>query len=139
MITKERIQVFKQIGSDLSQRRKEINVSLKEAENATSIRMSYLQAIEEGAVHKLISPVYAQGFVKQYATYLGVDGEKILREHPDLFQRLDNQDFVYGIGTLEKRGTPVTHVKWFPNAVWIALFGGVLLVAWFAARYFEVF
>lgn len=138
MITKERSEVFKSIGQKLSQRRKEMNVSLKEAENSTSIRATYLQAIEEGAVHKLISPVYAQGFVKQYASYLGLDGEKMLREYPDLFQRLEKQDFTYGIGTLEKRGAPVANVKWFPNALWIVLFGGVLLLGWLFARYFEI-
>ena len=69
---------MKSIGEIFKQRRKEMNVSLKEAENATSIRMSYLQSIEDGDVSKMISPVYAQGFVKQYATFLGMDGDKVI-------------------------------------------------------------
>lgn len=138
MITKERIDIFRNFGTQLSQRRKEMNVSLKEAENATSIRMSYLQAIEEGAVQKLISPVYAQGFLKQYANYLGLDGEKMVREYPDLFQRLDQQDFSYGIGTLETRGNPGANVKWLPNSFLIVLFVAVIALAWFIAHYFEI-
>ena len=54
------------IGDLFSLRRKELNLALKDVENATSIRTNYLQAIEDGKMDKLISPIYAQGFVKQY-------------------------------------------------------------------------
>ncbi len=70
---------IKSFGEQLKQRRKEMNISLKEAENATSIRIGYLQAIEDGEFKKLISPVYAHGFVRQYAAFLGVDGDQIIR------------------------------------------------------------
>lgn len=129
---------MKSIGETFKQRRKEMNISLKEAENATSIRMSYLQSIEEGDVSKLISPVYAQGFVKQYAGFLGMDGDKIVKEHPEAFARAEAQEFSYGIGTLEVRGNPGAGVKWFPNAIWVLVSVGVLLVAWYLARFFEL-
>ena len=126
------------IGAIFKQRRKEMNLSLKEAENATSIRMNYLQAIEDGEVNKLISPVYAQGFVKQYAIFLGVDGEKIVRDHPEIFSRPEAQEFAYGIGTLEHRGNLGAGIKWFPNALWIFAFALVTVIAWYIARLFEV-
>src|SRR5581483_1377515 len=97
---------MKNIGEVFKQRRKELNFSLKEVENATSIRLSYLQAIEEGAVNKLISPIYAQGFVRQYAAFIGIDAEQIIRDHPEIFNSSQNQEFDYGIGTLEMRGNP---------------------------------
>ncbi len=131
-------QDIKTIGENLKQRRMERNVSLKEAENATSIRMTYLQAIEEGEMNKLISPVYAQGFVKQYAAFLGMDGDKLVRENPEVFNKQERQEFSYGIGTLEVRGNPGANVKWVPNAIWLAAFLGILAVAWYAAKYFEV-
>ncbi len=131
-------QEIKNIGESLQQRRKEMNLSLKEAENATSIRIAYLQALEEGEISKLISPVYAQGFFKQYATFLGMDGDRIVREHPENFNRTEVQDFAYGIGTLEVREKPGAGIKWFPNAVWIILFILTLLAAWYLAKYFEV-
>ena len=126
------------LGDSLRQKRKEMNVSLKEAENATSIRMGYLQAIEEGEMGKLISPVYAQGFFKQYATFLGMDGERLVRDHSEIFNRPEPQDFAYGIGTLEVRGNPSAGIKWVPNVVWLSAFFIVLLMAWFFARFFEV-
>lgn len=130
---------MKAIGDFFKQRRKENNLSLKEVENGTSIRMNYLQAIEEGEVHKLISPVYAQGFVKQYAVFLGVDGEKIVSEHPRIFNRPAPQEFAYGIGTLEMRGQPGAGVKWFPNAMWVGFTLLVVGLAWLLARYLELF
>lgn len=115
-----------------------MNLSLKEAENATSIRTSYLQNIEEGELGKLISPVYAQGFVRQYASLLGIDGDKIVRENPELFNRHEAQEFSYGIGTMEVRGNPGAGVKWFPNAIWAIGTLVVLLLAWYFAKLLEV-
>lgn len=126
------------IGDVLKQKRKEMNLSLKEAENATSIRMSYLQALEEGDMSKLISPIYAQGFLKQYAIFLGLDGEQMVQENQDLFTRTPAHDFSYGIGTLEMRGNPGSGIKWLPNALWIFAFALLLFIAWVTARYFEV-
>lgn len=131
-------QQLNEIGQSLRQKRKEMNLSLKEAENATSIRMVYLQALEEGEMGKLISPVYAQGFFKQYASFLGMDGETIVRQNPEIFNRHEIQEFAYGIGTLESRGNPGAGVKWFPNAMWIISFILVVLLAWYMARFLGV-
>jgi cytoskeletal protein RodZ len=129
---------MKEVGETLKRKREELNLSLKEVENATSIRMSYLQAIEDGDGTRLISPVYAQGFVKQYAIYLGLDGEQLVQQHPEIFNKPENQHFDYGIGTLEKRGSPGAAVSSMPNAVWGALFIGLLLTAWVLARYLDL-
>ena len=129
---------MKNLGETFKTRRKEMNVSLKEAENATSIRASYLNSIEEGDVSKLISPVYAQGFVRQYATFLGLDAEKIIKDHPAIFNRTEVQEFSYGIGTLESRGNPGAGVKWFPNAMWVLFSVLILVAAWYLAKSLEL-
>ena len=128
---------MKLVGEQFKQRRKEMNLSLKEVENATSIRMNYLHSIEEGEVNKLISPVYAKGFVRQYASFLGMDGNAVIEEHPRIFNRVAPQEFAYGIGTLEVRGNPGTAVKWFPNAAWLLAIVSFLFFAWSLARYFD--
>lgn len=127
-----------QIGDVFKQKRKERNLSLKEAENATSIRMSYLRAIENGEIGKLISPVYAEGFVRQYAIFLGIDGDQIIKDNQEVFSRRVVQDFAYGIGTLEVRDNPGAGVKWLPNALWIGAFALLLIAAWYMARLLEV-
>ena len=126
------------IGEVFKQKRKERNLSLKEAENGTSIRMSYLKAIENGEINKLISPVYAEGFVRQYAIFLGIDGEAIIKENPAIFSHRIHQEFDYGIGTLEVRDNPSAGVKWLPNALWIGAFALLLIIAWYMARLLEV-
>ena len=130
---------IKEIGDIFKKRRKEMNMSLKEIENATSIRTGYLQAIEEGEMDKLISPIYAQGFLRQYANFLGIDGDAIIRENAHHFMRLENQEFSYGIGTLEMRGNPGAGVKWVPNLLWIGAFGGLFLAAWYLAKYLDLY
>jgi cytoskeletal protein RodZ len=129
----------KHIGELFNQRRKEMNLGLKEVESATSIRSNYLQAIEEGQLAKLISPVHAQGFIRQYASFLGLDGEKLLKEYGHGFQMPGmKQEFSYGIGTMEARGTQNGGVKSLPGVVWIALSALVILAAWFFAKFLDV-
>ena len=126
------------MGEMFRARRKELNLSLKEVENATSIRTVYLQAIEDEQMEKLMSQIYAMGFAKQYAAFLGLDGERIVNEFASHFARPAAQEFAYGIGTLEMRGNPGASVKWLPHAVWIGAFLLLALGAYYFARLLEV-
>ncbi len=131
-------QDLKGIGDMLRSRRKEMNLSLKDVENSTSIRSGYLQAIEEGQMERLISPIYAQGFAKQYAIFLGLDGERLIADSQDIFKKNIQQDFAYGIGTLEPRGNHGAGVKWMPGSFWIAAFFVLMVIAYYAAKMLEV-
>lgn len=126
------------IGVQFAERRKELKLSLKEVESATSIRTSYLEAIESGNMEKLISPVYAQGFVRQYAAFLGLDGDRIITENPEIFRRPISQEFSFGIGTLESRNHAVSPVKGVPSILWILAFSLVLVTAYFLAKSLNV-
>lgn len=129
----------KSLGGLLASKRGELNLSLKEIEAATSIRMNYLQAIEEGQIGKLISPVHAQGFIRQYASFLGLDGEKLIKEYCNGFQMPAlKQEFAYGIGTMEVRGTQGGGVKSLPGMLWVGVLALVLVAAWFFAKFLDV-
>jgi cytoskeletal protein RodZ len=130
---------LKRVGIMLKTKRKELNLSLKEVENSTSIRTGYLEAIEEGKVHHFISGVYAVGFFKQYAAFLGLDPDKIIRENPQAFKMpSEKHEFAYGIGTLEVRGSMGGGVKWFPNLIWAGISALVLVSAWYLAKYLGI-
>lgn len=129
---------MKKIGEMFKERRTERSLSLKEIETATSIRTNYLQAIEEGEVFNVISPVYAQGFIKQYAQFLGLDGNRILKDQVPPRKDTVKHDFAYGLGTLEVRPTPGQGMKWFPNFVWVGLGALVIVAAWLFAKYIGV-
>lgn len=130
---------LKRVGSVFRSKRKDLNLSLKEVENSTSIRAGYLEAIEEGAIYQFISGVYAVGFMKQYASFLGMDFEAMVREMPHAFRHpQEKHEFDYGIGTLEVRGSLGGGVKWFPNLIWALASAIVIVIAWYLAKYLGV-
>lgn len=63
-------------------------LTLDEVSKATKIRINFLSAIENGDYQKLPSSTYAQGFVKNYAEFLGLSKNEILA----LFRREFNED-----------------------------------------------
>lgn len=133
-------ETLKNLGNALRAKREELNLSLKEVENATSIRTLYLQAIEDGRVGHFISNAYAQGFIRQYANFLGMDGDMLIKDHPDAFRLpAEKQDFAYGIGTLEVRGSPHGGVRWMPNLLWGGAFVLIAIGAWYFAKFLGVF
>ncbi len=131
-------ETLKEIGDLLRRRRTERGLSLKEIENATSIRSTYLQAVEDGKVLSMLSPIYAQGFIRQYASFLGIDGDSIIRKHPEIFLKREKHEFDYGIGTLEMRGSPGSGVRWAPNAVWIGAFVLLAATAYYIAKLLDL-
>ncbi|MBI78240.1 MAG: hypothetical protein CMM53_10760 [Rhodospirillaceae bacterium] len=61
---------------------------LFEVANDLRIREVYLQAIEEGRFDQLPGPTYATGFVRAYATYLGLDVKEVMQ----CYMEVTNQD-----------------------------------------------
>ncbi len=130
---------MKQLGMAFKTKRKELNLTLREVENTTSIRSPYLEAIEEGSIHQFISGVYALGFIKQYGAFLGFDMEGMVRDNPNAFKMpLEKHEFSYGIGTLEMRGNVGGGVKWLPNLLWAGAAALILVAAWFLAKFLGV-
>lgn len=132
-----------ELGEQLRRRREEKNLTLKEVENATSIRLNYLDSIEQGEIGKLISPVYAQGFIKKYAAYLEVDGEQLIAQFPHikkiLTQRAANQDNLSFLSTIEVRNSQGSDVKWLPNLLWVGGISFALFLFWMLAKSFGIF
>jgi len=132
------------LGRIFREQRELKHLSLREVENATSIRQVYLEAIEAGHMGKLISPIYAQGFIKKYASFLQLDGDQLMQQYPYVQQilqesRATTEDFSFGIGSLETRGSPGSDVKWLPNLMWIGLSVALIVTGWFLARKFGLF
>src|SRR5215208_5386295 len=55
-------------------------VDLSRAERDTKIRARYLGALERGDYRDLPGAVYTKGFLRNYAIYLGLDPEDVLRQ-----------------------------------------------------------
>ncbi|OGN59816.1 MAG: hypothetical protein A3F40_04160 [Chlamydiae bacterium RIFCSPHIGHO2_12_FULL_27_8] len=125
----------KDVGDIFKTKREEMSLTLKEIENATSIKMLYLKGIEDGDIDKMLSPVYAVGFLKQYAAFLGLDGEKIIKNNPKLYSgNVKKQEFDYGIGTLEIRNSQHHGAKKMSTFVMSIIVLALLFFAWLFAR-----
>ena len=68
------------IGRVLERARQERGLSLDEAERATKIRKRYLVGLERDDYTVLPDAVYARGFLKTYANFLGLDGGSLSEE-----------------------------------------------------------
>jgi transcriptional regulator with XRE-family HTH domain len=68
------------IGRVLERARKDKGLSLEDAERATKIRKRYLIGLERDDYTVLPDAVYARGFLKTYANFLGLDGTGLSQE-----------------------------------------------------------
>jgi cytoskeleton protein RodZ len=70
-----------EIGTMLRRRREEVGQSLETVSAATHIRAHYLKAIEEGRRRELPGTAYMIGYVRTYADYLGLDGDRLITDY----------------------------------------------------------
>ena len=67
-----------EIGEKLREARESHGVSIEEAAEDLKIRPSQLKNLEEGNIKEFKDIFYVKFFIRDYAKYLGLDGEKIL-------------------------------------------------------------
>ncbi len=68
------------VGEQLRGAREVKGVDLHRVERDTKIRIKYLEALESGDFGDLPGEVYTRGFLRNYATYLGLDADDIVDE-----------------------------------------------------------
>ncbi len=69
------------IGPTLRQARNRRKVELSEVEATTKIRVRYLRAMENEEWDALPGDAYARSFLRTYASFLGLDGDRLVEEH----------------------------------------------------------
>jgi hypothetical protein len=69
------------IGSDLRRARTRREIELSEVEAATRIRRRFLHAIEREEWDALPGGVYTRGFIRTYANFLGLDGDRLADDY----------------------------------------------------------
>ena len=69
------------VGATLREARNRRKIDLSEVEAATKIRVRYLRAIENEEWGLLPGDAYARSFVRTYASYLGLDAERLAEQH----------------------------------------------------------
>lgn len=67
------------LGEKLKKLRSDRRISLSEASKHTRIQVKYLECLEDGRYEKLPADVYTRGFLKNYADFLNIDANILIR------------------------------------------------------------
>jgi cytoskeletal protein RodZ len=97
-----------EIGNALREGRVRRKVTLQEAEEDTKIRVKYIQAMENEDFDVMPSPAYVKGFLRTYASYLGLDADLILEEYKSRFEPSEEHEPFSGHSAL---GQPHRHAR----------------------------
>ena len=63
-------------GTWLRRQREVREIDLREIADSSKVSMSYLRAFEEDRFDVLPAPLFAKGFLRQYARYVGLDPKR---------------------------------------------------------------
>jgi len=91
-------------GESLRREREMRGVSLEEISGTTKINIRFLQALEAEDFAKLPGGIFTRSFLRAYAGYLGLDGERVLAEY-----QLAAPPAVEGISNFNKLSLPQAH------------------------------
>ncbi len=119
-------------GDTLRQARAYKGVTLREAERATRINRYHLAALEEENFSALPPLIYQRGIVRNYATYLDLDANKLL----SLFEEASGEKRQPEYGVVVKPLDMPSH--WAPNFAIIAFMVvmSAIVFAWLYSAYF---
>ncbi len=74
-----------ELGTSLRQAREKRGLELDAVQRALRIRKRYLEALESERFEQLPGEVYARGFLREYAEFLGLDGSLYVDEYNERF------------------------------------------------------
>ena len=78
------------VGEILKEKRKEKSLTLVQVERAIKIKQKFLKFLERDSFEKFPSEIYARGFIKNYAEFLGLPSEKVLAIFRRQFRKKEN-------------------------------------------------
>jgi cytoskeleton protein RodZ len=75
------------IGQALAAKRGERGLSIDQVAASTRIKREHIRALEAEDFSHFSAPVYAKGYLRTYATYLGLDPDDLVRRMPAAWER----------------------------------------------------
>jgi len=124
------------VGQKLYETRIHKSLTLEEIAHATKIRPEFLTAIEKGEYNKLPSPAYAQGFVRNYASFLGLSQKEILA----LFRREFDEKKAFKVlpDGMTQNDFPLTRVR-IQQSFFVIALAGIALLGYLGFQYRSMF
>ncbi len=114
-------------GAFLAAKRGERGLTLQQAASATQIRPEYLSALEADEPELIPAPVYARGYLRTYARYLGLEPESLVARLPN---PVPDPRKTLGLGTLVTRPRLVLTGPAAAVAGLLLLAGAFTVYAW---------
>ncbi|HEV7671640.1 MAG TPA: RodZ domain-containing protein [Thermoanaerobaculia bacterium] len=125
----------------LRRQREAREVGLREIADRTKISLRYLEALEENRFALLPAPVFARGFLREYARYVGLNPDEVVN-HFLAAQGLEGKEGSAGADGAISSGPTVSLSRSSSSAGWkrvlffalatTVVLGLVALAAWFA-------
>jgi cytoskeleton protein RodZ len=112
-----------EIGSSLRDARTRRGLGLSEIERETHIRSRYLEALEDERFALLPGEAYAKGFLRTYADFLGLEGERFVDEYNSRFPGSEEPPAVKLARVKRRRSLLDSRLVVIPFAVLLALIG----------------
>lgn len=119
-------------GTWLRQQRELREVSLREVADVTKISLRYLEALEQDRFDVLPAPVFAKGFLRQYATYVGLNPDDVVNSYLNALQEQEPQE-----EEPERREGRRTRWEWASGLMLALLVFALLALVAFLAFYAE--
>jgi cytoskeletal protein RodZ len=98
-----------EIGATLREARMRARIDITEVEEATKIRAKYLRALENEEWSLLPGSTFVKSFLREYATYLGLDARLLVEEYKLRYERPSEQELAPispNLGHRERRPGP---------------------------------
>lgn len=120
------------IGNILRTERETQGRTLTEVSKAVYIKTKYLSALEEENFAVIPGEVYVKGFIRAYASYLGMDGEELVAQYdgpsePVLLQKEAPTTVESGKGRRRRRRKTVS---WPEITIIVGVILFILLIVW---------
>ena len=112
-----------EIGTSLRSARERQGLELSKVERETRIRTRYLQALEDEQFEVLPGSAYAKGFLRTYAEFLGLDGERFVVEYNARFPATEEPPALPPTAFRRRRFALDARLLVIPFAVLLALIG----------------
>lgn len=77
-------------GEELRKEREIRGITLREIAEATKVSQRLLDALERNDHRNLPAPVFTRGFVREYARYLGLDGDEMVTRYIHYTKSIDD-------------------------------------------------
>lgn len=115
-----------ELGNTLSRARRARGITLEDAERDTHVSRRYLTALENEDFSVFPAPVYARGFLRTYARYLGLNPDELLRVFPN--GDIAPAEIAPPLPTMSRPPAQLINVNWVVTALVVIFLAGAGLL-----------